>query len=233
MWYSPQGKPDSPRKEEDPPGNGIGEQKEEPLMTDKTCPLYMSVPWLVLQMESLDPDDPNPSIHGHEYWECQLNPDGEHDTLMFRARLIDAMAFLRQKYAVDSQPVSANTGEQQENSMFTKDQITSAERAAEALNLPCNLIEDDDPVLEFGNHDITRLDDGKFLVCQTSVVPGVRYTSNGDGWPDDVDVQELETFDEFKEALKFAFKRIAEQTIDQVFNAMAEDKFFDEQENFT
>lgn len=116
--------------------------------------------------------------------------------------------------------------------MFTKDQITSAERAAEALNLPCNLIEDDDPVLEFGNHDITRLDDGKFLVCQTSVVPGVRYTSNGDGWPDDADVQELETFDEFKEALKFAFKRIAEQTIDQVFNAMAEDKFFDEQENF-
>ena len=62
-----------------------------------------------------------------------------------------------------------------------------------------------------------------YCITESTVIPGVRYTKNGDGWPDDVDVQELATFEPHvisgvvRYAAAEVAKRVVEEEIDNVF----------------
>jgi hypothetical protein len=66
-----------------------------------------------------------------------------------------------------------------------------------------------------------------YTVCQEVIIPGVHTLRNGDpGWPDDVDVQELKTFqaNQLSGLAKFVAMHIAERNIDQALDNFLEDE---------
>lgn len=98
------------------------------------------------------------------------------------------------------------------------------EALAKELNIKVEFLdferEDVDHTVDLGGifqvfitQDETRLVGDKhppiYIVTKTDVIPGVRYTSNGDGWPDEVDVTELATFQNYADALADAAGRYA------------------------
>jgi hypothetical protein len=102
-------------------------------------------------------------------------------------------------------------------------------KTAEVLNLQVQTFDDEmtDTLVDInGTHTVDRLDDGQFLVCHVTVIPGVRYHSDGSGTPDDVDVTELSTYKSFLEALASATSLATHQVVFQLAEAMEEDKMF-------
>ena len=61
-------------------------------------------------------------------------------------------------------------------------------------------------------HDDNEL--SEWLVSGSSVVPGVRYTSNGDGWPDVVDVFDVGHAPQLQDALAILARARAKQVVD-------------------
>jgi hypothetical protein len=99
------------------------------------------------------------------------------------------------------------------------------EQTAKSLNMRLETFDDDntDTLVDVnGSHTVDRTDDGMFLVCHVTVIPGVRYTSNGDGWPDDVDVTELSTHKNFTEAFASAVSLAAHQDVFNIADSVAE-----------
>jgi hypothetical protein len=66
-----------------------------------------------------------------------------------------------------------------------------------------------------------------YSVQRETLIPGVRYTKNGDGWPDDVDVTELAHFspNELTQTVRFAAERVAEARIDEAIENVLEDEW--------
>lgn len=55
-----------------------------------------------------------------------------------------------------------------------------------------------------------------WLITKSTIIPGVRYTPNGDGYPDDVDVADIEYFelsDDWRAATKF-FRLYVQDKVD-------------------
>lgn len=95
------------------------------------------------------------------------------------------------------------------------------------FNLNIDLPTDSDTLVEVNyTHTVDRLDDGQFLVCQVSVIPGVRYHADGSGTPDDVDVTELGTFPRFNEALASAVSLAMHQAVFQIVECVREEEEF-------
>ena len=100
------------------------------------------------------------------------------------------------------------------------------DRTAKSLNMRMEMFDDDsaDTLVDVnGSHTVDRLDDGKFLVCQVTLIPGVRYHSDGSGTPDDVDVAELDTYPRFIEAFASAVSLAAHQDVFNIADSVAED----------
>lgn len=129
--------------------------------------------------------------------------------------------------------------------MLSESNKKATEALAKQLNIPIEFIDferdDVDHTVDLGGlfqvfitHDETRLVGDKhpliYIVTRTDVIPGVRYTRNGDGWPDDVDVTELATFHNYRFALADAASRYAELMTQVLFDSEAEQQDLAEME---
>ncbi len=64
--------------------------------------------------------------------------------------------------------------------------------------------------------------DGVWTVSEGVTIPGVRYTANGDGWPDDVDMVEMGRFPKFEHAFIAALALFVAYRAQTQINGLAE-----------
>lgn len=89
------------------------------------------------------------------------------------------------------------------------------------FRLMCMFRETDTPAFQLGSSLRVELElpsddnEEKWTVTRIDVVPGVRYTSNGDGWPDDVDVNPVFISNSLVPALVEAVKLAVEIEADE------------------
>lgn len=101
---------------------------------------------------------------------------------------------------------------------YDRDLITGM---CDNFTLPWEFRETDTPAFVLGKSQRVELelpsDDNEEQWCVTriEVIPGVRYTSNGDGWPDDVDVSPVFTSGSLVPALVEAIKLAVELEADE------------------
>jgi hypothetical protein len=111
-------------------------------------------------------------------------------------------------------------------------QLTDADRqliqrAAQQFNLRIEVLNEDSNLTDTsvdvnGTHTVELVDDGALEVCHITVIPGVRYTSNGDGWPDDVDVATLSNHKQFAEAFASAVSLAVHQDVFNLAESIGE-----------
>lgn len=85
----------------------------------------------------------------------------------------------------------------------------------------------DDTGLTLGLYENMTTGRTTFSLTGTAVIPGVRYTANGDGWPDDVDVFDIKEWDLekwFEVPGEFAIE-IARFKVNDAIERHNEDKF--------
>jgi hypothetical protein len=102
------------------------------------------------------------------------------------------------------------------------------DRVALAHKLHIQVLNEDDNYCDTsvdvnGSHTVELLDDGQFLVCHVTLIPGTRYHSDGSGTPDDVDVAELGTYPRFIEAFASAASLAVHQSVFQCSDSLADD----------
>lgn len=96
------------------------------------------------------------------------------------------------------------------------------ERMCEQFRLPFEFRKDDTPAFVLGSSRRVELElpsddnEEKWTVTRIEVIPGVRYTSNGDGWPDDVDVSPVFVSSSLVPALVEAVKLAVEIEADEL-----------------
>lgn len=91
-----------------------------------------------------------------------------------------------------------------------------------------NMTVDDGDVLVLDGYGICIVwsDDGKYTVQRIDIIRGVRYTRNGDGWPDEEKYTDLKTFnkDSLANIARYVCKTITFSLIDERINGLLEEE---------
>jgi hypothetical protein len=106
-------------------------------------------------------------------------------------------------------------------------------KMCENFNIPVTFREEDTPAFLLGHSARVELElpsddnEEKWTVTRIEVIPGVRYTSNGDGWPDDVDVSPVfvssALVPALVEAVKLAVEIGADEFVESSVRALGEE----------
>lgn len=109
--------------------------------------------------------------------------------------------------------------------MFTTQQKTLVEKVCGSLNIPFEIREGEafDPNITFDDVFDISLCDRVFIVSRITVIPGVRYTANGDGWPDESDLVEIAQHLMFEEALKEALRCVADERVNNMVDTLVQE----------